>query len=200
MKWYNIRMPQAPTTSITLLKALSSGTDNARWAEFCRTYEGMMRGFLRAGFPFVDADDVLQETLIALTKALPDYHYAPDTHGHFRNYLTGILKHKAEDALRRQAKERKLRDELRRHPPAPAEPAEDDSWKLTVLNAAVEQLMSDTAVNARTREVFRHVALLHEDAESVARLFGITRNNVDQIKNRMIRRLAGKVAAMTKAV
>lgn len=191
-------MASTPTTSVTLLKDLSSDADSVRWTEFCRTYETTMRGFLQARFPSVDADDVIQETLIALSKRLPDYHYTPDEHGHFRNYLTGILKHKAEDTLRRQARDARLRAELERQPDAPA-PEEDDTWKMAALNAAVDQLMSDQSVNARTREVFRHVALLHEDAETVARMFGITRNNVDQIKNRLTRRLSKTVANMTAA-
>lgn len=188
-------MAQAPKTSISLLTVLASDTSNARWTEFYRTYEGTMRAFLNSRFPAVDADDVIQETLIALTKRLPDYHYTPDTHGHFRNYLMGILAHKAEDFLRRRAKEAKMLNRLGKTPPT--EPAADDSWKIAAMNTAIEQLMSDTTVNARTREVFRHVALLHEDAESVAGLFGITRNNVDQIKSRLIRQLSKRIAAMT---
>ena len=68
-----------PSTSITLLKDLARGTDCARWTEFVRIYEEPMRAFLRVRFPSVDADDVLQETLIALTKRMPGYHYTPDS-------------------------------------------------------------------------------------------------------------------------
>ena len=105
-------MANAPVTSITLLKGLSSGTDNARWAEFFRIYEQPMRSFLQSRFPTVDADDAIQETMVALTLRMPDYHYTPDRNGHFHNYLTGILKHKAEDALRREARESGKRDRL----------------------------------------------------------------------------------------
>ena len=53
---------------------------------------------------------------------------------------------------------------------------------------------------SRTREVFRHVAMLHEPPESVAAAFGITRNNVDQIKRRLVERLQRLVSAMTEEV
>ena len=105
-------MANAPVTSITLLKGLASGTDNARWAEFFHIYEQPMRSFLQSRFPSVDADDAIQETMVALTRRMPDYHYTPDRNGHFHNYLTGILKHKAEDALRREARESGKRDRL----------------------------------------------------------------------------------------
>ena len=190
-------MANAPVTSITLLKSLASGTDNARWAEFFRIYEQPMRSFLSARFPSVDADDAIQETMVALMRRMPDYHYTPDSNGHFHNYLTGILKHKAEDALRREARESGKRDKLKERGAADAPREDPDYWKLAAMNAALEQLLSDESVNARAREVFRHVALMHEPPAEVAAAFGISRTNVDQIKRRMVQRLSILVSSMT---
>ena len=142
-------MANAPVTSITLLKGLASGTDNARWAEFFRIYEQPMRSFLQSRFPSVDADDAIQETMVALMRRMPDYHYTPDSKGHFHNYLTGILKHKAEDALRREARESGKRDRLAEQGNPAAERTrtgmrnEPEDWKLAAMNAALEQLLSD---------------------------------------------------------
>ena len=190
-------MANAPVTSITLLKSLASGTDNARWAEFFRIYEQPMRSFLSARFPSVDADDAIQETMVALMRRMPNYHYTPDSNGHFHNYLTGILKHKAEDALRREARESGKRDKLKERGAADAPREDPDDWKLAAMNAALEQLLSDESVNARAREVFRHVALMHEPPAEVAAAFGISRTNVDQIKRRMVQRLSVLVSSMT---
>ena len=190
-------MANAPVTSITLLKSLASGTDNARWAEFFRIYEEPMRSFLSARFPSVDADDAIQETMVALMRRMPDYHYTPDSDGHFHNYLTGILKHKAEDALRREARESGKRDKLKERGAADAPREDPDDWKLAAMNAALEHLLSDESVNARAREVFRHVALMHEPPAEVAAAFGISRTNVDQIKRRMVQRLSVLVSSMT---
>ena len=192
-------MANAPVTSITLLKGLASGTNNARWAEFFRIYEQPMRSFLQSRFPTVDADDAIQETMVALTLRMPDYHYTPDRNGHFHNYLTGILKHKAEDALRREARESGKRDRLAEREDTSAEhnSEEPEDWKLAAMNAALEQLLSDESINARTREVFRHVALMHEPPAEVAAAFGLSRANVDQIKRRMVQRLSTLVSSMT---
>ena len=197
-------MSQVPATSVSLLRDIASGTENARWAEFVRIYEESMRAFLAARFPSVEADDVLQETMIALMRVMPDYHYTPDGNGHFRNYLVGILKHKAEDAIRRQSRESDRRERIRksaadapRRAQAPGEADEEESWRLAAMNAALEQLLSDESVNARSREVFRHVALLHEPPAEVAAAFGISRANVDQIKRRLVLRLSELVKTMT---
>ena len=68
----------------------------------------MMEAFMRERFPSLDADDVIQETLIAVCAALPSYRYAPDEKGHFHNYLTGILRNKALRALRKREQDEAL--------------------------------------------------------------------------------------------
>ena len=188
-------MPGIPTTSITLLKDLASGAAGVRWAEFYRVYNEPMRGFLRAKFPSVEAEDAIQETMAALAQALPDYRCTPDRKLHFRNYLMGILKHKAADLLKRQVRESNARTALRGEP-TDESATETEEWKFAAMEAAVEQLMADPSINPRTREIFRHVALQHEPAAEVAQLFGVSRNNVDQIKNRLIRRLSEMVTSM----
>ena len=194
-------MATIPPTSVTLLKDISDGTASARWTDFYNRYSPAMLGFLRERYPSVEAEDVIQETLVALTKAMPDYHYTPDGNGHFRNWLMGIVKHKALDAIHRAKRISNIKTDIAkgydRQSVEPTILAEDDSWKHSAMEAAVEQMMSDESITARTREVFRHVALMHEQPEDVARQFGISRNNVDQIKKRMIDKLSALVSAMT---
>lgn len=179
-----------PQTSITLLNALKDDPGSARWAEFLRVYEGPMRSFLAVHYPTVEADDILQETILALMKCLPDYHYVPDEKGHFHNYLTGILKYKALDAIREKQRTQKALDRLREESePVPEQPAEDEEWKNRVMEAALQQVLSDLSIDSQKREIFRQVALQHEKPEIVAQRYGTTRGNVDVIKNRIIKRL-----------
>ncbi len=199
-------MASIPPTSVTLLKDLSGDATSVRWTEFHDKYSGPMRAFLRTHYPTVEADDVIQEVLIALMKCLPHYQYVPDEHGYFHNYLMGIVKHKAEDALRhmkfrtiliseleKEAKERMKY--LRR----PDDEAEEAVWQNNTKEAALQQLLADDSILPSTREIFRHVAVMHEKPANVASKFGITRNNVDQIKARMIARLRDLIANMAAA-
>lgn len=189
-------MATVPKTSITLLSALASGTGNARWTEFVRQYEGLMRAFLQERYPSVEPDDILQETFLALTKALPDYRYTPDEHHYFHDYLIGILKHKAADVLERRVRENEKRRGFFGERDCHIGSSKAGAWQRTIMNAALDQLMADETISARNREIFRHVALLHEAPEDVARQFGLTRNNVDVIKNRLLARLTALVDAM----
>ena len=200
-------MSEIPKTSVSLLEALSSDATSVRWTEFDKKYSGPMRAFLRAHYPTVEADDVIQETLIALVKCLPNYRYVPDEHGYFHNYLMGIVKHKALDAIRRQAVDSKIKEELGEEEleriknfKDPRDKDEDAAWMNSTNEAALEQLLADDSITPTTRQVFRHVALMHEEPVDVARQFGITRNNVDQIKARLIARLKNLIADMTAAM
>ena len=218
-------MANIPTTSTTLLRDLAQDSQHARWGEFVTRYRPMMEAFMRERFPTVEADDVIQETLIALIETLPVYHYSPEEKGSFHNYLTGILRNKALRQLGKDKRQAEIVDGMRRSrgdtpyqtadfgragnamptdfgragSPLPAEYAADEqSWRDALMESALRQLLADDTVHARTREVFRRVAVNGEKPEDVASDFGITRNAVYQMKDRMMTRLREFVAALEK--
>lgn len=59
-------MGGCPQTSATLLQNLASDSQHARWGEFVARYRPMMAAFMRSSFPTLDADEAIQQTLIAL--------------------------------------------------------------------------------------------------------------------------------------
>ena len=160
-----------------------------------------MESFLAQQFPSVDADDVMQETLIVIARVLPDYHYAPDTKGHFRNYLLGILKNKAREELKRRGRAAKADEAAKEFvdisPKASPQDGYDEDWRIAAYEVALQQLLADPRHTERTRQIFIRTALKGESPASVAALFGTTRNNVDQTKKRMmaeLRELATRLA------
>ncbi len=88
---------------------MANDVQHERWGEFVTRYRPMMEAFMRERFPSLEADDIIQDTLIALSKVLPSYRYAPDEKGHFHNYLTGILRNKALRVLRQRERDAALR-------------------------------------------------------------------------------------------
>lgn len=234
-------MASIPATSTTLLRDLANDSQHARWSEFFTRYRPMMEAFMRERFPSLDADDVIQETLIAVWAALPSYRYAPDEKGHFHNYLTGILRNKALRQLYKEQRHAEIAEMVHDDascdgrartlaaPPstssigrAGAHPSSDiasqcslrsgdmrtppdvmaddeQSWRETLVEIALRQLMNDESIQSRTRQVFLRVAVNGEKPDDVAVAFGIERNAVDQIKNRMMPRLQKIVADLKKA-
>lgn len=124
---------------------------------------------MRERFPSIDADDIIQETLLAVYEALPSYSYAPDEKGRFRNYLTGILRNKALRQLGKNRRQAEIADEMRRSVDTPYDVMADDeqSWRETLVEIALQQLMSDESIQSRTRQVFLRVVV---NGENVAAL------------------------------
>lgn len=211
-------MASIPATSTTLLRDLANDSQHARWAEFVTRYRPMMEAFMREHFPSLDADDVIQETLIAVCTALPSYRYVPEEKGYFHNYLTGILRNKALRQLHKEQRQAEIADEMRRsrgdvpqcmanggraRSPSVSQGViqgdDEQSWRVTLVEIALQQLMSDESIQSRTRQVFLRVVVNGEKPEAVAAAFGITCNGVYLIKNRMMPRLQKIVAALEKA-
>ena len=199
----------APRTSTTMLRALGADALSPRWTEFAARYLPLMEATLKRSFPTLDADDVIQETLVALVRIMPDYRYDPDEKGHFRNYLVGIVKNKAREHLRarmryaeRKAKVGKGLSVMAATAAKEAKEAETESrldWQRSVYEVALMQLMANPKIQERTKQIFRRVALNGESPESVARIFGVTRNGVDQIRNRLLGELRELVAGLMHA-
>lgn len=195
-------MPNTPVTSVTLLRNIAQDTQHVRWGEFVERYRPMMEAYLREHFPYVDPDDTVQETLISLMKTMPVYRYMPEETGHFRCYLTGILRHKALRLTERSKRQGKLTSDYADAMASQAErknhleKADEDAWRKSLMEIALGQFLADESIHARTREVFRRVAVNGEKPTSVAESFGISRNAVDQINDRARRRLKDIIKAL----
>lgn len=184
-----------PVTSMTLLKVLGDDAQSPRWTDFANRYASMIDGFLIKYFPSVDAAEVVNETLIALVKKLPVYVYDPDKKGHFRNFLIGIVRYKAIEQIKKRKSEADRREAfetqsmLQWECEKQAYSVDLRNWRRDAYEAALAQFMADPKISTRDKEIFRRIALNGESPEDVAEIFGIKRNNVDQIKARMVAKL-----------
>lgn len=181
-----------PETSTTLLKDLGSDATHKRWTEFSDRYAPMMQAYMRERFPSLEADDIIQETLVSLVTILPSYRHSPEDKGAFHNYLTGIMRRKALKALgKSSAAQRRDKAYAGAEMISRGEGADAAyrQWREAILELALRELLADDTIQSRTREVFRRVAVNGEPPGDVARSFGIERNAVDQIKSRMTAKL-----------
>ena len=184
-------MGRIPKTSTTLLKQIAGAAEHPRWEEFVARYRPMLEAYARERFPVVEADDLIQETLLGLMRALPDYVAREDKKGAFHNFLTGVLRHKALDALRREG--RREEAEALAGEAGEREKAVEEEWRKTVYSVALEQLMANPRVGARSKQIFMRTALRGEKPQEVAESLLVSRGLVDLTKRRMTARLRGIV-------
>lgn len=221
----NLSKSPIPTTSETLLKSIGGDPGSRRWGEFVRKYRPMMEGYLGKRFPGVEAEDIIQETLAALSKVLRNYAYEPEEHGRFHCYLTKILEHKGADALRAKSRrEGKDAAYARAHAewgglvagaedaggadeePVPvlavkgeAPGASREEWEKAVMEIAVRELRGERKED-RLWQAFWRTALHGEKGEDVAESLGMSRDAVYKARERMEKRLAEIAAGLMERV
>lgn len=181
-------MGRIPTTSTTLLKQIAGAAEHPRWEEFVAKYRPMLEAYARERFPGLQADDLIQETLLGLMRALPDYVAQDDRKGAFHNFLTGVLRHKALDALR-DAGRRSEAEALAAQEGAGAEKNASEEWRKTIYAVALEQLLANPKVGARSKQIFIRLAIKGEKPQEIADSLLVSRGVVDLTKRRMTARL-----------
>jgi RNA polymerase sigma factor (sigma-70 family) len=98
-------MPDDETipTRGSMLDRLKDPADRQTWEEFHRTYRGLIQGVARrAGLSETEAEEVLQETLIAVAKKMPELRYDPAKDS-FKGWLLQIIRWRIADQFRKRA-------------------------------------------------------------------------------------------------
>src|SRR5437660_1419941 len=89
-------------TRATLLERLKDWSDQSSWQEFFDLYSRLIYGVARkAGLTDAEAQDVLQETMIAAAKHLPKFQYDP-VQGSFKNWLLRMTRWRIADQFRKR--------------------------------------------------------------------------------------------------
>ena len=168
---------------------------------FYSRYRPMMRAYLRARFPSIDADDVIQETFVALAKLLPDYKYDPKKKGSFHNFLTGVLRNKALCALESRNRKMSIEERMKIKVAADWKSVREqtyEEWRKEVFEVALQQLLSDNSIHDRTKQAFIRTAIKGEHSDAVAESLGVPRNTVNKMKSRMLAVLRDLVEKLKK--
>ena len=189
-----------PDTSTTLLRDVAD-SQHARWSVFYARYKPMMETYLHQRFPYLDAEDIIQETFTALSKLLPDYKYDPKKKGSFHNFLTGVMRNKALCALDARRRKMKVEDRMKIEVVVDGKTIEDQSyqdWRETVFEVALQQLMADDSIHDRTKQAFIRTAINGESPDAVAESLGVPRNTVNKMKSRMLGSLRDLVEKLKK--
>ena len=168
---------------------------------FYSRYQPLMRAYLRARFPSIDADDVIQETFVALAKLLPDYTYDPKKKGSFHNFLTGVLRNKALCALDSRNRKMSIEDRMKIKVTVDGKSVREqayEDWREEVFEVALQQLLSDSSIHDRTKQAFIRTAIRGESSDTVAESLGVSRNTVNKMKSRMLATLRDLVEKLKK--
>ncbi|MEQ1825425.1 MAG: sigma-70 family RNA polymerase sigma factor [Pirellula sp.] len=95
-------MHPSPTTRASLIVRLHDRRDMQAWEEFVGLYSPLIRRVARSrGLQEADASEVVQDVMVAIVKAIPNYECSTQV-GSFRRWLTTIARNKTLNRLTRQ--------------------------------------------------------------------------------------------------
>jgi RNA polymerase sigma-70 factor (ECF subfamily) len=179
------------TTHASLLARLADGTDPAAWREFHDRYGELIRGFARRrGLQSADCEDVAQEVLLGLSKAMPGFRYDPGK-GKFRSYLkTATLR-----AIFKKSHQKHgtvtLGDIEEATRVADADSDTEEVWEQEWRQYHLRQAMRAVRVEFGQvdRRAFQMYALDGVDARETADALQVSIDRVYQAKSRITKRL-----------
>lgn len=200
--------PETPQTLLKKIADLARGDDAAVWLEFVELYEHPLRRFVRmvdGRLSDADVDDSVQEIFVRLTEVLRS-DGIDRKKGRFRDYLAAMTRRLLIDRYRsessRLAALQRAADLPRMAASLPdADPGVlvDAVWQVAMRKAAIEHVLTKTAVSERSKHVYRAVVHEQRPLKDVAAEFGITYAAAKQIKSRLDRAVGEVERRMTGA-
>jgi RNA polymerase sigma-70 factor (ECF subfamily) len=185
-------------TRRTLLSRLRNLDDQESWRTFFDLYWRLLYNVARkSGLDDLGAQEIVQETVIAVARQMPEFRYNP-ARGTFRQWLLRITRRRIIDHLRRVYRQPpradvapEWLDEDEQHSAAiidqsagAIDAAWDEEWEKATFEAALAQVRA--AVNPRHFQVFDYCVLKEWPASKVAATLNLNAAQVYLAKHRVV--------------
>ena len=210
-------------TRLSLLSRLKDWDDRESWRNFFDTYWRLIYGLaIRSGLTNAEAEDVVQETLLAVAKEMPDFKYDP-ARGSFKGWLLEITRRRIANQVRRRMKHRhatagplvgeatrppsRERTESDQRRTATIERVQDPSsdemerlwdqeWRSNLLEASIVRVKKQ--VNAKQYQMFNLYVTMQWPMDQVKQTLGVSAAQVYMAKMRISRMIKREVRTLER--
>ncbi len=184
-------------TRRSLLSRLRDLGDNESWRTFFEMYWRLLYNVARkSGLSDHHAQDVVQETVIAVARKMPEFRYNPDK-GSFKQWLLLICRRRILDHFRRSynalpIEQQTDEDAIRstENLPDPTLPPDiqidgiwEQEWRENIFQAALAKVRQ--RANPKHYQVFDYCVLQNQRPAEVARMLGLNAAQVYLAKHRL---------------
>ena len=189
------------TTRSSVIKAVADTENEAAWQRLFDLYAGFVFSIARSkGLREEDADDVVQIVFADLVRNLPAFQY-DRAKGKFRSYLTGLVHWRVTDRLKAGKRDADLKaaycEEAKFWEEVKTAATDDGGfsereWQAAALEEALRRIKAD--VRPKHYAAFVASTVEGQDTEVVMKLYGLSRDNLYQIRTRLTAKLREMVA------
>ncbi len=186
------------STRSSVLRAVANTENEAAWQRLFDLYAGFVFSIARSkGLNDADADDIVQVVFTDLARNLPTFQY-DRAKGKFRAYLSGLVNWRVMDKLKVGKRDADLKasfmEEAKSTAAVDDAAFEENEWQAAALEEALRRIKPD--VNPEHYAAFVASAIEGQDTETVMRLYGISSDNLYQIRKRLTAKLRETVASV----
>jgi RNA polymerase sigma factor (sigma-70 family) len=194
-------------TRRSLLSRLKNWRDTESWRVFFDTYWKLIYGFaVQRGLTHSEAEEVVQETVLAVAKHIGAFHYDP-RRSSFKTWLLTVTRSKIANQFERRARQPSAADppredtsgtsRLSRIPDASGDGWErtwDAEWEKNLMDAAIQRVKR--RVSIEQYQMFDLFVLKQWPAREVAKTLGVTMAHVYVAKHRIAKLIRKEVTAL----
>ena len=198
-------------TRRSLLNRLKNWDDQESWKDFFDTYWKLIYGVaVRAGLTDAEAQEVVQETVIAVAKKIPEFQYNPEI-GSFKSWLLHTAQWRISDQFRKRKsgadrgggrREKNTGTSTIERIPDPAgldlDAIWDAEWEKHLFEAAIERVK--TQVKPKHYQIFDLYVIKQWPVEKVARTLEINVGQIYLAKHRVSALIRREVKKLESAV
>ena len=186
------------STRSSVLRAVANTENEAAWQRLFDLYAGFVFSIARSkGLKPEDADDIVQVVFTDLARNLPTFQY-DRAKGKFRSYLSGLVHWRVMDRLKAGKRDTELKANFLEEAQSFASPEDDGfaerEWQAAALEEALRRIKPD--VRPEHYAAFVASAVEGQDTEAVMRLYGLSRDNLYQIRTRLTAKLRETTTAV----
>jgi RNA polymerase sigma factor (sigma-70 family) len=194
-------------TRASLLVRLKDHEDHGSWQEFFDTYWQLIhRVALKSGLTQTEAQDAVQETVLAVAKHIKGFEYDPSRCS-FKSWLMLITRQRIIWQLRKRLPSHPINDRTNTSRTSTVDRIPDpnavdldsvweDEWQKNLITAALERVKRQ--VNARQFQIFDLYVLQNWPANEVARTLKINVARVYLAKHRVAALLTKEVQCLQR--
>jgi RNA polymerase sigma factor (sigma-70 family) len=196
-------------TRRSLLSKLKNWEDQKSWQEFFDTYAKLIYGVAsKAGLTDAEAQEVVQETVIAVSRKMQEFKYDPAV-GSFKGWLLHTTRWKIADQFRKRppnwnapkhASETPPRTATIERIPDPSGPelesVWEEEWEKNLLAVAMERVKRQ--VQARHYQIFDLYVVKKWPVQKVARTLGVNVGQVYLTKHRVSSLMRKEINGLSK--
>ena len=195
-------------TRQSLLSRLRDAGDDQSWREFFDTYWKLIHSFaVRKGLNEQEAQEVVQETCIAVARTMPEFRYEPEKCS-FKSWLRHLAEKKIADQFRKRGRaaanvsandtevQTLLESAMALEQQQP-DAVWDEEWQRHLLDAAMDRVRAQ--VSPKQFKLFHHHAVNGNTVLATARAFDVSvmqvylaRHRVSKLVKREVDRLREK--------